>query len=181
MITYISILRGINVGGHKIIKMDALKDLYRSLGYKNVHSYIQSGNIIFQTTSNNTIRIAEDIQHAIHSQFGYDVPTIVKTRDEWSAIIQGQPFLKDETKDEKCVHVTILSSILHDLSSEKFLNYKSESEDIFITPQAVYLYCSQGYGQTQISNNLIEKMLQVPATTRNWKTIQKLWDLSHDM
>ena len=98
MITYISILRGISVSGHNIIKMDLLKKLISSLGFKNVQTYIQSGNIIYQAKKIDSIKLSEIIKNAIQKEFGFDVPVITLTAEYLEKVIDNNPFQKDNIK-----------------------------------------------------------------------------------
>ena len=93
MNTYISFLRGINVGGHSKIKMKELIELYESLGLKNVKTYVQSGNVVFESNGNNINQIIKKIETGIQKQFGLDVKVMVRTPDEIKRIIKNNPFL----------------------------------------------------------------------------------------
>lgn len=109
MTTYISMLRGINVGGHKKIKMDTLKQLYVELGYTNVQTYIQSGNVIFQTQDIDAVNLAKSIAKQILEITGLEVPVLVLKLDEMKRIIKNSPFLFDSSKNPTSFHVTFLS------------------------------------------------------------------------
>ncbi len=171
MSTYISILRGINVSGKNKIKMQDLKGLYGSLGFSNVLTYIQSGNVIFTSSKKDTAKLASTIKLAIKKQFGYEVPTQVRTTAEFLKIFKNNPF-KD--KDLSKVHVTFFASA----PSKDFLqdlgNAKAANEEFLLQKDVIYLYCPNGYGKTKLSNTFIEKKAKVLATTRNWKTITAL-------
>lgn len=106
MTTYISLLRGINVSGHKPVKMEALRKLYEELGYKNVSTYLQSGNVVF-TAKGNEKKLEHKISQQIELDFGFQVPVIVLTIDKLKKVIGNNPFLK---KDAAFLHVTFLSA-----------------------------------------------------------------------
>ena len=106
MTTYISILRGINVSGHRMIKMDVLGQLFTDLGFQNIQTYIQSGNIVFQIKKLDQQKLEKKIAKAIAEKFAFDVPVIVKEFDELKKIILDNPFLTDKTKDISHFHVT---------------------------------------------------------------------------
>ncbi|MFV0591646.1 MAG: DUF1697 domain-containing protein [Draconibacterium sp.] len=178
MQTYISILRGINVSGKNLLKMAALKQALEQLKFEKVTTYIQSGNIVFQSPEENSERLAETIHHQIQKSFGYDVPTQVFTAKSWKQIIDNNPFVKDKTKDTGFLHVTFLATKPEPFNNQEIFIKKMEGEEIQITSKAIHLYCPHGYGRTKLNNTFLETKLGVPATTRNWKTCLKLLEIA---
>ena len=174
MTTYISILRGINVSGQKIIKMDALKEMYEDLHFNNIQTYIQSGNVIFQNTQSRQIDLGQIISNELTGKFGYEVPVIVLDTVELKEIIERNPFTSDEIKDISHLHVTFLSSKPERIDDVLIYQKKASEEEFAITEKAVYLYCPNGYGRTKLTNTFFENRLKVGATTRNWKTTIEL-------
>ena len=175
---YISILRGINVGGRKKIKMYDLKVLYENHGFKDVSTYIQSGNVIFTSTDNNKSTIKSKLESAITQEYGFDVPIYMCTQEEMKNIFENSPFL--ESQDEKNgtkILVTFLSSTPTQTDIDNVMACVNEPEKLFIAKDIVYLYCPNGYGKSKLSNNFLESKLKVTATTRNWKTVKKLCDM----
>lgn len=181
MTTYISILRGINVSGQKLIKMDALRKSYTSLGFGNVTTYLQSGNIIFTVNDTEADKLAQTISGQIERDFGFDVPVIVLSIDKLQQIIDRNPFAKESDKDTTFLHVTFLSSIPDKYDLNAMEAKKQNGEEISITANAVYLYCPNGYGRTKLNNNLLEAKLKVTATTRNWKTTCELLNIAQQI
>jgi Uncharacterized protein conserved in bacteria len=178
MKTYISILRGINVSGQKIIAMAALREMYEYLGFRNVQTYIQSGNVIFQDDRYESSELTTVIFNQILKQFGFEVPVIVLTIETLERIITNSPFKNEESKDARYLHVTFLASPPVMADDEGVLMRKSDDEDVAITDEALYLYCPNGYGKTKLTNSFIEAKLNVVATTRNWKTANELLRIS---
>lgn len=178
MTTYISILRGINVSGQKLIKMVALKKIYESLNFGTIQTYIQSGNVIFSSTENDPKALETIIASKIASEFGFEVPVIVLNAKTWQTIIDNNPFAKDDQKESSCLHVTFLAEKPIPFSKESILEKKAPNEEIDFTQNAVYLYCPNGYGKTKLTNSFLENKLKVKATTRNWKTAKKLLQLT---
>lgn len=178
MTTYISILRGINVSGKNLIKMDALKKMYEGLHFKNVKTYIQSGNVIFSTQPGEEKEIADKIAKQIKKEFGFDVPVIVLTADKLREIIQQNPFIKDKQKDVAFMHVTFLADVPKEFDKKGIEEKKSAGEEMEFSDDAVYLYCPVGYGQTKLNNNFLENKLKVGATTRNWKTANVILEMA---
>ena len=174
MTTYISILRGINVSGQKMIKMDALKEMYKDLHFTNIQIYIQSGNVIFQNIQSKQTDLGQKISKELMRKFGFEIPVIVLDTFELKEIIEKNPFVSDETKDISHLHVTFLSSKPELIDSSLFYQKKAPEEEFAITENAVYLYCPKGYGQTKLTNAFFENKLKVGATTRNWKTTLEL-------
>ena len=175
---FISILRGINVSGQKLIKMEALQKLYETLGFHNITTYVQSGNVIFASNEIDFRELEQKISRQIENDFGFDVPVIVLTIDKLKDVIENNPFLKDPNKDHSFLHVTFLSSPADNYDLKTIEDKKQSGEEIFFSDNAVYLYCPNGYGKTKLTNNLLEAKLKVAATTRNWKTANKLLSLA---
>jgi len=175
---YISILRGINVGGNRKILMKDLKVLFEKLGFANVETYIQSGNVIFESDLKlSTADLEQNIQQAITETFGFDVPVIVRTADEWDKSIVNNPFWKEKDADIDRLHLTCLKEIpspelLEKIKLSQFLPDRYE-----IIGKDVFIFCAAGYGTSKLVNPFFESKLKVPATTRNWKTVMKLHEM----
>ncbi|MFN8414730.1 MAG: DUF1697 domain-containing protein [Cytophagaceae bacterium] len=174
MATYISILRGINVSGKNIIKMETLRNMYESLGFKNCVTYIQSGNVVFESKKTTPEKLVSAISSAIEKEFGFEVPVLVLTVETLQEIINQNPFVKDKKKDVKFFHVTFLAELSGVKEYDSILDKGQAGEEIAITSKAVYLYCPKGYGNTKWTNTFLESKLKVKATTRNWKTTLEL-------
>ena len=109
MPAYVAMLRGINVSGHKIIRMEQLRDTCTALGFRNLQTYVQSGNLVFLADSKSPSAISKNIAQAILDDFGFSVPVLVKTLREMKEVIENNPFLKEEGIDLSKLHVTFLS------------------------------------------------------------------------
>lgn len=176
---YISILRGINVSGQKKIKMAELTALYESLGFQNVVTYIQSGNVIFDSTVQNEEELRDMIERAINERFKFDVPIVIRTNQAIKSIIDHSPFGPiDLAKDGTKVLLTFLSAEPAKEKISEIQTYVAEPERLIIKGKEAYLHCPNGYGKTKLTNTFLEKKLEVDATTRNWKTVHKLFELS---
>lgn len=181
MKTYISILRGINVSGHKLIKMEALRTSYENMGFSNVKTYVQSGNVIFSYEDIEINKLEEQIFQQIKKDFGFDVPIIVLSVEKLEEIIKSNPLRKDKSKEESFMHVTFLASKSETNNFDAIEEKKQDNEDIVFSDYAVYLYCPNGYGNTKLNNNFIESKLKVRATTRNWKTTNELFQIAKQL
>lgn len=183
MATYISILRGINVGGQKIIRMNDLRKLYENLGFYNIVTYVQSGNIVFTEDEkiSETGKLEQKISHQIEKEFGFEVPVIILSTDQLKQIINENPFTKDPDKNQAFLHVTFLSSQPADYDFKAIEAKKQNGEETAFSGNAVYLYCPNGYGKTKLTNNFIEAKLKVGATTRNWKTVNEILKIANGL
>jgi uncharacterized protein (DUF1697 family) len=154
--------------------MDALRKSYENLGFHNVRTYVQSGNVIFTGKNKKPEELAQTITRQIEKDFGFDVPVIVLSIDKLKQIIESNPFVKDNNKDKTFLHVTFLSSKPDKFDFNAIEEKKLNDEEISIADNAVYLYCPSGYGKSKLSNSFLETKLKVGATTRNWKTTNEL-------
>ena len=177
MTTYISLLRGINVSGKNKILMADLRGMYESLGFVNVQTYVQSGNVIFDYTGDETTLLATLIKNEIKNVFGYDVPVFIREPNDFYHIINN-PFTNDSDKEPSKFYVIFLSKSPHPSAVQKLRMPTNESAEYLINTKEIFLYCPNGYGRTKLNNNFFEKKLNVPATTRNWKTVNKLYHLA---
>ena len=178
MKTYISMLRGINVGGHKKIRMQELKELYESLDYREVQTYIQSGNVLFQCADLDIAELNNRIESAIQAAYGYSVAVLIRTPDEFRRLVENNPLSGEKNIDITRLAVIFLSASPEKWPTEKLEESKAESEDFYTSGREIYLYCPEGYAKTRLSTNFFEKQLKVSATARSWKTVNKLLELA---
>ncbi len=176
---YLSLLRGINVAGQKKIKMAELKALYEGLGFADVQTYIQSGNVVFEADSG--LKHQALIEQAIQKAYGFDVHVSVCIKDEFNAILEACPFGEvDLAADGTKVLATLLSDEPDQDAIDSLVSFKHESESLVVLNKVVYLRCPNGYGKTKLSNSLLEKKLKVQATTRNWRSMKKLQEMLNE-
>ena len=168
-------LRGINVGGRNKINMEQLARLYSGLGLKNVQTYIQSGNVTFDSSQTDIQKIRSDIQYQIAKSFGYEVAVILRTTKELQSVIKRSPYVE---KDPAKLYVTFLSERPKHIQMEVFNGAKDKDEEFSILEKEIYIYCPNGYGRTKLNNNFFEYKLGVDATTRNWNTVNTLLSMS---
>lgn len=179
MPTFISILRGINVSGQKKILMADLKSLYENLKFKDVKTYIQSGNVVFKSDEKlSDIDLAQKIEITIDKKYNFDVPVIIRSKEELGKIILANPFLKENNIDVKKLHVTFLSQIPATKSVESMEEINYSPDQFIIKGKEIYLYIPGSYGETKLSNNFFEKKLKLSSTTRNWNTVNKLFEMT---
>jgi len=176
---YISMLRGINVGGQKRVKMADLKIVYESLGFINVKTYIQSGNVIFESTTSNVGKFKRNIEHNIEKAFGFYVSVIIRSKEEFESIIKRNPFvIQGSAEDDTKLLVTFLTDAPPESIAKTVQQFVTKPEGLVVRGKEIYLHCPNGYGKSKLSNSFLERKLSVTATTRNWKTVKKLYELS---
>jgi len=178
MPVFISLLRGVNVGGHRKIKMLDLKALYESLGYARVVTYIQSGNVVFKSRGKNSATIEKRIHTGIEKRFGCDVEMFVYGLEEWRAVIAENPFGDGSEMDPRRLVVSFLAAAPDSRAQEELAKAESGEDVVRFRGRLAYLYCPNGYGKTKLSNLVIERKLKTPATARNWNTVNKLLELA---
>jgi uncharacterized protein (DUF1697 family) len=176
MATYIALLRGINVTGHNIIRMEDLRASFAALGFQQVKTYVQSGNVIFQAVKG--ANLSGKIERKILADYGYNVSVLVKTPRELQQVIRDNPFPKLAGTDESRLYVTFLSAPAPSSAESALKGLATEQERFHVAGREIYLYCPIGYGKTKLSNTAIEKKLRVVATTRNWKSVNALLALA---
>lgn len=177
MATYIALLRGINVSGQKMIKMLDLKAMFESVGFEAVQTYIQSGNVMFQSKDLRENDMVEKIHSAILERFGFEVDVQVFSVPNWNQIIANNPFVTRDNLDEAKLYVSLLANEPLPENVEKLASFAFQEETYQLIDRAVYLYVPKGYGNAKLSNNFLENKLKVSATTRNWKTMLTLRDM----
>lgn len=177
MNTYISMLRGINVSGQKQVRMAELKRMYESLGFADVETYVQSGNVVFESKEQDAKKLANSIETGIEKMFGFSVPVLVRSADDFRRILESHPF-RDE--DPVRILVTFLYERPDPSKLEDISRYEDKVDKFAIGEQEIFLFCPGGYGRTKLSNTFFEKKLGVIATTRNWKTVNALYEMASE-
>jgi uncharacterized protein (DUF1697 family) len=158
--------------------MKDLKALFEELKYTSVATYIQSGNVVFKAAENTTdIATAKKTEAAIKEKFGVDVPVIIRTAEEMGHAVKTNPFIGREGIDIEKLHITFLEELPAAANLEKIKTYDYPPEQFIIIQKEVYLYCPNGYGNAKLVNSFFENKLKVKATTRNWKTVNKLVEM----
>jgi uncharacterized protein (DUF1697 family) len=178
MNAYIALLRGINVSGHNSIKMADLRQMLTDTGLKNVVTYIQSGNIVFSTDETSTDVLEDLISKTIEEKYGYQINVLIMDRPYLKKVFNELPFNKMANFDFKKLGVTFLKDIPLIKNISKIEALKKGDEHLVFNDKVAYLYCPNGFGKTKLSNTNFETKLKTSATSRNWRTITKLLELS---
>lgn len=177
---YIAILRGINVSGQKKIRMADLRDLVKNWGFHQVETYIQSGNILFSTKIKEPITIQQTIEKGIHEAYGFEVPVLILSDKEMAYVAENNPFIS-QGKDPDRLYVTFLSGRpekdrIDAIDADRYL-----PEEFVVDGKFLYFFSPLGYGRAKMNNNFFEAKLKLKATTRNWKSVIKLAEMSKDV
>ena len=171
---YIAFLRAINVGGNNIVKMDFLRQLFESLGFSNVETFIASGNIVFETTSKNARVLEREIENRLREALGYEVATFIRTDTELAAIANYKPFSRSELDGAAALNIALLADGLDDKSSQKLMAMRTDVDDFHLHGCEVYWLCRKKQSGSKISNAVLEKALGQRLTLRGANTVKKM-------
>ncbi|TAF35253.1 MAG: DUF1697 domain-containing protein [Cytophagales bacterium] len=181
MASCIALLRGINVSGQKKILMKDLTELCQSLGFSDVRTYIQSGNVLLDS-NHSAHEVSGLLAAGIKQKYGFEVCVVVKTPSELQEVLRLNPFLSSPDLQTKKLYYTILSQTPDSMRMQALLNLELAKNTLRFVNESntVYMYLpDDSYGNTKLSNNFIESKLKLQATTRNEPTLQKLVEMSH--
>lgn len=173
----LAILRGINVGGKRKILMADLKEMMEKIGLGECKTYIQSGNVFFQSNEGNK-QLENQIEKCINTRFGFEAPVIVKDIHELKETINNNPFYKQKEEITK-LHLTFLKDKAEEEKIKEITASYNGADQFKIDGKNVFIFCEGKYHESKLTNNFFEKKLKVGATTRNWKTVLKLMELSN--
>ncbi|MCD0475839.1 DUF1697 domain-containing protein [Flavobacterium sp. EDS] len=174
MTTHLALLRGINVSGHNMIKMEALKTTLENIGFKNVQTYIQSGNVFVDTEEDNASKVGFLIKQEIFKVFGHEVPIVVISKEDLEACFKNNPFLKEKDADIKKLYVAFVSIALRSESINDLKISQFKPDEASIDGNRIFIKYAVGAGKTRFDQKYIEKKLNVTATIRNWNTVTQL-------
>jgi uncharacterized protein (DUF1697 family) len=173
MSRFIAFLRAINVGGHTV-KMDHLGGLFESLGLLNVETYIASGNVVFDTQTDNVRILETRIENLLREALGYEVATFIRTDAELSAIAKYNPYPQSALDLGVAFNIAFLTNPLDDQSTQKLIALRTEIDDFRVHEREIYWLCRKKQSESTFSNAVLEKTLGVQSTLRGVNTIQKI-------
>lgn len=174
MKTHLALLRGINVSGHNMIKMDALKTALENIGFQNVVTYIQSGNVFVDSEEENGASVAFTIKQEIFKVFGHEVPIVVIGKDDLTACFNNSPYINEPEADLKKLYVAFISKELNASAMNELKISQFKPDEASIDGSRIYIKYAVGAGKTRLDQKYIEKKLNVTATIRNWNTVTNL-------
>ena len=181
MAAAISLLRGVNVGGHHNIRMEELRELYESLGLRHAQTYVQSGNVVFRTDARDFTRLSKRIADAIEQRFVFRPGVILRTAADLRGVIAANPFASRRDLDPSRLLVQFLASEPPADARERILRIESEPEELRMGGRELYIYYPNGMARPKVSWTFIEKALQTQCTGRNWNTVQKLLKMAESL
>lgn len=176
MLTYIALFRGINVGGKGTLPMKELVVLLQDLGCKNVSTYIQSGNAVFESEEKDASALAGRISAEIKHRRGFEPAIVLLSIEELEQAIALNPF-PEATNNPQTLHLGFLSAVPANPDLKALENLKSESERFQLTDKVFYLHAPDGVGRSKLAA-AAEKWLGVPMTDRNWRTVCALAEMA---
>jgi uncharacterized protein (DUF1697 family) len=173
MPTYVALLRSVNVAGHGRLAMADLKESFHDLGYKDVATFIQTGNVIFSTTKKSPVKLIADIEQQLVHDFGTSPAVILRTPTEFQSILAKSPY-PPEGADPARHHVTFMATDPDPETLAEFSPPASGRDEFVIDGREIYVHTPDGYHQTKLTGTMLERRLGVVTTTRNWNTVTKL-------
>lgn len=180
MQTYVALLRGINVGSNKRIKMDRLRESFTGLGFERVQTYIQSGNVVFTAAKLSPAVLSKRIEDRIVKDFGFSALVITRTREEIAKAVKNNPFLKERAIDLRSLHLVFLLEAPAPSALKELAGLTTEPDRSRIVGEEIYLHLPNGIAHSSLANNPLERRLLNRATTRNWKTVNMLHQMCQD-
>lgn len=175
---YIALLRGINVGGHKLIKMADLRQQLEMRGLEKVQTYIQSGNVLFESEEG-AEQLSQQIEEQIRNAFHFSVPVILRTSTELYRIIENCPFSVDKLLEGESIHLSVLAELPSEEAINDLLKFQCDVDEFQIKGKEIYLYFRQSIRNSKLAVHL--QKLGVQSTLRNWKTINKLAAMAKEL
>jgi uncharacterized protein (DUF1697 family) len=178
MPVYIALLRGINIGAHKRVKMDKLRASCEALAFDQVKTYIQSGNVVFRAGKLSPATIAKKLEEQIVRDFGFSSDVIIRTKNELAKAIKSNPLVKKEGIDEEKLHVVFLSEP-PTAESIRNLELLIKSPDRMAhSSKEIYFFFPNGVSGSSLWKHPLDRILSVTGTMRNWRTVNTLYQMA---
>ncbi|MEK6408763.1 MAG: DUF1697 domain-containing protein [Acidobacteriota bacterium] len=173
MTRYFAFLRAINVGGH-VVKMDRLRQIFESLAFSNVETFIASGNVIFESTSKSVKTLEKKIENGLREALGYEVVTFIRTEPELVEIANYQPFRQSDLDAAVSLNIVFLGETPDEESKQRLMALRTDIDDLHVHGREIYWLCRKKQSESTISNAVFNKTLGQPATVRGANTAKKL-------
>jgi uncharacterized protein (DUF1697 family) len=180
MPTYIVLLRGINIGPHKRVKMDELVSSCAACGFREAKSYIQSGNVVFSAPKISPEKLAQKLEKQISDDFGFSADVISRTKDDFKQIIARNPLLKQRGIDPGKLHVVFLREQPSADAIRKLESLTLSPDLVRVAGKEIYFYFPNGVSSSSLWKHPLDKVLKVSSTMRNWNTINQLYEMAEE-
>lgn len=174
---FVAFLRAINVGGRNIIKMSELKECLETIHLKHIQTFLQSGNVVFESELEDTEKLQILIQHAIEFVFSLNVPVVVRTHQEIENVIKSQPFENYLSLPKDKIFICYLQTAPTATTLAAFKPIDSKGDIFTVVDKNIFIYCQNPYNETKLQNNFFEKKLLTFATTRNYNTTNEILNI----
>ncbi|HNU09353.1 MAG TPA: DUF1697 domain-containing protein [Pyrinomonadaceae bacterium] len=171
---YIALLRGVNVGG-KIVKMERLRTVLADAGLRDVKTYIQSGNVVFESDEHDSVSARALVESVMEREF-FPTPVMIRTRDELVDAVKSNPFANEDF-NEKMFHIAFMNDELPKDKVELLMAQECETESFAVRGREIYCFLRAGVADSTLGKRFLETKLKVSATSRNWRTIGKILEL----
>ncbi len=179
MSTYIALFRAINVLGKNILPMKDLKSILEKLGVEEIKTYIQSGNVVFNYNENDITGLSQKITAEIKRNHGFEPRIIILKKKDIQKVVKNNPF-PQVGENHKSLHVFFLERKADEANFDKMNELKAETEQFKLVDKFFYFYAPDGFGKSKLADRA-EKLLGVPATARNWRTVNKLLEMINEI
>jgi uncharacterized protein (DUF1697 family) len=180
MPVYIAMLRGINIGPHKRIKMDRLRASCEAAGFQNVKTYIQSGNVVLRAPKMSAAALSKKIGTCVLADFGFSADVIARTREEMKTIIAGNPLLKEHAVDPAKLHVVFLCEKPSSAALKKLQELTLAPDRVRTSGREIYFYFPNGVSGSSLWKHSIDRITAVSGTMRNWKTVNAIYKMAQE-
>src|SRR5690242_1305568 len=177
----VCMLRGVNVGGHNKISMEALRGVCASLKLQEARTYVQSGNVVFRTEQRDGARVAADLETAIEEKLSFRPAVVLRTTAELRAVVAGNPFAKRKGVEPGKLLVSFLARKPGAEAWAEVRKIKADSEEVRIADRELYIYFPDGMGRSKFPWAKLDKILNTAATGRNWNTVTKLLEMAEEL
>ena len=181
MAVVICLLRGVNVGGNHQIRMDSLRTLCESFGFKDVRTYVQSGNVVFQTSKRDFAKLSMQIEAGIYKTAGFRPDAILRTTADLQTLVAANPFACRDAIEPSKLGVVFLKAAPGPEARESLRAMKTDPEELRIGERDLYIYFPNGMGKSRLQMKSVDKLLGTTGSVRNWNTVTSLLKMAQEM
>jgi uncharacterized protein (DUF1697 family) len=177
----VAMVRGINVGGYRKVRMEALRGWCEALGLRDVQTYVQSGNLVFRTAKRDLEALRKQIEDAIERGAGFRADIVLRTTAELRGVVARNPFAGRADVEPRKLAVTFLAGDPGEEARAKLRAIPAAPEELRVEGRELYIHFPNGMGRPKLSMPLVERTLRIPATSRNWNTVTMLLEMAEKL